>query len=204
MESKERVVLNVVLDARILLAIALVVIIGAVAVVTAGAQGPATANEEVAPSDEAAPKPAASSSSTAAQAQGFVTLRSFYLTEANYNADEVLSACARGYHMASLWEILDVSNLAYAYDHPDAHTKDDSGQGPPSHWYGWVRTGWNTSSTDTAGVGNCQNWTSIDSADQGSIVRLTYDWATAPTAVGPWETLAFNCIGFAPVWCVED
>jgi hypothetical protein len=133
-----------------------------------------------------------------------VARRGFYLTELDYDADQALSACAEDYHMASLWEILDVSNLAYAYDHPDAHTKDDSGRGPPSHWYGWLRTGWNSSGTDTAGVGNCQNWTSITSGDRGSIGRLTYDWATAPTAVGPWETLAWDCSGIAPVWCVQD
>ena len=133
-----------------------------------------------------------------------VARRSFYLTDLNHEADQAASVCDEGYHMASLWEILDVSGLAYAYDHPDAHTKSDSGQGPPSHWYGWVRTGWSSSGADAAGIGNCRSWTSAESGDRGAIARLTYDWTAAGTAVGPWETDAFTCGSVAPVWCVQD
>jgi hypothetical protein len=106
--------------------------------------------------------------------------------------------------MASLWEILNVSHLAYAYNHPDAHTKTDSGHGPPSHWYGWVRTGYASRATDAAGIGNCLSWTSNDSEDYGSIARLTYNWTDPSTVVAPWETDTFGCGGVAPVWCVED
>jgi hypothetical protein len=132
-----------------------------------------------------------------------VARRSFYLTDLNHDADAVLSVCAEGYHAAALWEILEMSGLTYAYDHPDAHTKSDSGQGPPSNWYGWVRTGGASSGVDTAGIGNCRAWTSTDAADRGAIVRLSSDWTSASTALSPWEARTFTCGGLAPVWCVE-
>ena len=57
--------------------------------------------------------------------------KSFYLTRVTHNASQALSACAEGYHMASLWEIHDPSNLRY--DTELGFTTDDSGFGPP-HW----------------------------------------------------------------------
>ena len=42
--------------------------------------------------------------------------RKFYLTQALHNGAQALSACAQGYHMASLWEIHDTSNLRYDTD----------------------------------------------------------------------------------------
>ena len=40
--------------------------------------------------------------------------RRFYLSEDTGNGMTALSVCADGYHMASLWEVYDVSNLEYA------------------------------------------------------------------------------------------
>ena len=129
--------------------------------------------------------------------------RQFYLAKVNSEADQALSACAGGYHMASLWEILDVSNLSYAYGHPAAYTKDDSGAGPPSYWNGWVRTGWNGSSENSAGQANCDNW-SQKATGFGTIVRLVNAWGTTPGEIFTWDATAFQCTGVAPVWCVED
>jgi hypothetical protein len=129
---------------------------------------------------------------------------SFYQTEATYAANEILTACASGYHTASLWEILDVSNLVYAYDHPDAHVQNDSGQGPPSGWYGWVRTGWFASTSATAGTGNCNNWTSTSSGDSTVAVRLATAWETAPGDISTWDVTSFTCNFNGPVWCVGD
>lgn len=39
--------------------------------------------------------------------------RGFYLTTTTHTGDQALAACAAGFHMASLWEILDPSNLRY-------------------------------------------------------------------------------------------
>jgi hypothetical protein len=130
--------------------------------------------------------------------------RHFYLTDASYAIDQALTACADGYHMASLWEILDVSNMTYDYDHPAAHVKDDSGNGPPSGWYGWVRTGWFASTSATAGTGNCNNWTSTDSGDSTVAVRLATDWEGAPGDISTWDATSFTCNFNGPVWCVGD
>jgi hypothetical protein len=128
----------------------------------------------------------------------------FYLTDANSFTDEALTACASGYHMASFWEILDVSNLTYDYDHPDAHTKDDSGFGPPSFWHGWVRTGQDSSGSTTTGTGNCLNWSSRSGANSGVSVRLSRTWETAPGDIFTWDANTFACSIPGPVWCVRD
>jgi hypothetical protein len=130
--------------------------------------------------------------------------RHFYLTDSSYYADQALTACSAGYHMASLWEILDVSNLTYDYDHPAAHTKDDSGFGPPSNWYGWVRTGYSSSSSSTTGTGNCNNWTSRLNTAYGVSVRLSNAWETAPGDISTWDATSFTCVVVSPVWCIGD
>src|SRR5437763_13875468 len=56
--------------------------------------------------------------------------RRFYLTKATFQGNQVLDACARGFHMAPRFEILDVSTLRY--DARIGLTSDDSGSGPPS------------------------------------------------------------------------
>lgn len=130
--------------------------------------------------------------------------RGFYLTNTSYTGSQALTACAKGYHMASMWELMDISTLLYHYAHPYAKTKDDSGYGPPSLWYGWVRTGWDSSGSSTAGMGNCLNWTSISASDSGTIVRLSNNWATPLGSVGPWDVSTWACTGLSPVWCVSD
>jgi len=131
--------------------------------------------------------------------------RHFYLTNASFASNQALTACASGYHMASLWELIDPSNLTYDYDHPDAHTKADSGQGPPSLWYGRVRTGTDSSNSSTAGTGNCNNWTSVSGSDSGGFVRLTRTWETPPAEIGGiWDATSFACSSVGPVWCVRD
>jgi hypothetical protein len=130
--------------------------------------------------------------------------RYFYLTNNNYSSNEVLTACDAGYHMASLWEILDVTNLIYDYKNPAAKIKADSGYGPPSNWYGWIRTGEESSGANTAGTGNCLNWTSSLNTNYGTIVRLSNAWETTPGDIFTWDAAIWNCGGIAPVWCVGD
>lgn len=129
----------------------------------------------------------------------------FYLTDANVATNQALTACAPGFHMASFWEIVDPSNLTYAFDHPDAHTKSDSGYGPPSGWYGWVRTGNDSSTFDAAGQGNCATWTSTSPDSYGPSVRLPLSWETPPGEIGNiWDSESFSCSFTGPVWCVQD
>jgi len=55
--------------------------------------------------------------------------RKFYLTRGVFSGADALKACAKGYHMASLWEIFDVSTLRY--NDKLGATSDDSGSGRP-------------------------------------------------------------------------
>ncbi len=56
--------------------------------------------------------------------------RKFYLTKTLHTGAQALSACATGYHMASLWEIHDPTNLRYNTE-LGFTSGSDSGFGPP-------------------------------------------------------------------------
>jgi hypothetical protein len=133
--------------------------------------------------------------------------RKFYLTKPfTHTGAQTLSACAAGYHMASLWEIHDPTNLRY--DTELGFTESDSGFGPPTHG-GWIRTGGVANTVGGAGVGNCNAWTSANGADFGTIVFLANDWATPlfgwpVTVVDPWVAQANTCDFPSRVWCVQD
>jgi hypothetical protein len=130
--------------------------------------------------------------------------RHVYATEYNFYPDEALAACGPGYHMASLWEILDTSNWVYDYDHPAAHVQDDSGRGPPSRWYGWIRTGYWSSGDTAPGTGNCLAWSSRSDNEHGTLVRLSGTWETEPGEILTWDAYSIHCDSIAPVWCVKD
>lgn len=134
--------------------------------------------------------------------------RAFYLTQASYTGGAALDACAPGFHMASLWEIFDPSNLKY--DTSLGFTTDDSGSGPPSgvSEVGWVRTGRGKESSNTVNAPNCAAWT--NSILWGTVVRLESIWLrlhpneTLATAVSPWVGETVACSTPHRVWCVED
>ena len=132
-----------------------------------------------------------------------VSPRRYYLTGAWVAADDALTACATGYHTAALWEIIDTTNLEY--DSTSGVTVSDSGSGPPTSYYGWVRTGYAGSTSTTPGKGNCDVWTSTDASDYGTIVRLPSDWTTAAEQSAPWEATYTSCNASGiRVWCVDD
>lgn len=130
--------------------------------------------------------------------------RHFYLTAENHLPSSALTACSADYHMATLWEVLDVSGLEYHASHPDAYSRSDSGQGPPAGWNGWIRTGYESSASNVPGTGNCNAWSSSDSAVYGSIVQLGTDWQQAAELSGPWVASTATCNLTGPVWCVGD
>jgi len=142
----------------------------------------------------------AAASSPQAGLAASTNMSQYYLTKTNYNGANASTACASGYHMASLWEILDPSNLEYNTTLGDA--KDDSGQGPPTY-SGWVRTGYNDSSANIAGQGNCNTWTSSSPSDHGTFAYLPTDWTTGQD-IHIWEVSTWTCASGVPVWCVED
>jgi hypothetical protein len=151
--------------------------------------------------------------SVLAQSQTAWTARTFYLSKATVQGNAPLSACSSGYHMASLWEIYNVSGLRY--DTSLGLTQDDSGNGPPAGAgvtvSGWIRTGNLASSLGPAGASNCMNWKSNSSHDTGSAVYLNPQWSQ-PSAwqnivIWSWmgtQTTGWSCSEKQRVWCVQD
>jgi hypothetical protein len=139
-------------------------------------------------------------------------LRGYYLTQGTYDGADAdgtdgngAGVCAEGYHFASLWEILDPSNLKYNTDL--GMVRDDSGQGPPTLPFlgGWVRTGFGRSGSSTPGVGNCDGWDSSSDSDWGTLARLPSYW-TAGQDIHVWQvdTVTCNTDVLVRVWCVAD
>jgi hypothetical protein len=121
--------------------------------------------------------------------------RRFYLTPLVHDGSAALTARAEGYHMASLWEIHDPSNLRY--DTALGFTRDDSGFGPPIG-IGWVRTGGNL------GAANCDAWTN-GTTGSGVTVSLNSEWSGGEaTPISPWFASSHSCSLPQRVWCVQD
>ena len=134
--------------------------------------------------------------------------RGYYLT-ASTVADAGLApgACAGGYHMAALWEILDVSNLTYNSSLGYQHIPGDAGGGPSTGKValGWVRTG-NVSSIGPAAPGkdNCAGYSSGFGGYSGTVAYLPNDWSSPVGDVGVWLAGNEDCDSSYRVWCVED
>lgn len=131
--------------------------------------------------------------------------RKFYLTQATFTGNQALSACASNYHMASLWEIFDTSNLTYNTDL--GLIQDDSGSGPPGNVAGWVRTGGlSESQAGFPGFNNCNAWTANNESDFGTILFLDLVWGILQrtTNISPWETENASCNIPMGVWCVQN
>ncbi|HET6669538.1 MAG TPA: hypothetical protein VFH15_04830 [Pyrinomonadaceae bacterium] len=132
--------------------------------------------------------------------------KSYYLTQTTHNGSQPLTACAAGYHMASLWEIHDPSNLRY--DTELGLTEADSGFGPPSA-SGWIRTAGGPAGaivgSGLAGRSNCLAWT-VSNEEYGTLVFLPgafWDGLNV-TVVSPWRASTDRCDSSQRVWCVQD
>ncbi len=129
--------------------------------------------------------------------------RKYYLTTTIHDGNEVLTACARGYHMASLWEIHDPTSLRY--DNVLGFKRSDSGGGPPSGSFGWIRTGWDSDQEGFTGSNNCNAYTSDSPFGEGTEVALERVWPVAEgRVISPWSTAAGLCFEPNRVWCVQD
>lgn len=141
--------------------------------------------------------------------------RRYYLSTATATGLHATEACLAGFHMASLFEILDPTVLRYAHG-PSALSSPDAGQGPPAAFSGWIRTGWFQASTDPAPSGqpNCNAWASETASHWGTLVSLTdvFDRYTGDDGgpddnvlrLGPWIGSVSTCEIARRVWCVED
>jgi hypothetical protein len=133
------------------------------------------------------------------------TRHQFYLTKTSHSGSQALSACATGYHMASLWEIFYFSNLKYNSEL--GATVADSGFGPPIgiDGTGWVRTGTKAESGAGPGFSNCHAWTTASENDRGTIAYLFLGNANGDVKiVTPWVFAESGCTFPQSVWCVQD
>ena len=122
-------------------------------------------------------------------------MRLYYLTNSpRFNGSQALGACASGYHMASLWEVHEPSNLRYATKL--GATRADAGLGPAEGVAGWVRFGGVAQSTATGGT--CDAWTTGAEANWGTAAYLV------PQNGGGWVLEPYRCSTTFPVWCVQD
>ncbi|MFC2029832.1 hypothetical protein ACFLWA_03780 [Chloroflexota bacterium] len=137
-----------------------------------------------------------------AEASSTTGRRQYYRTWDSYTSTHTIDACAEGYHFASMWELIDPSNLEY--NSAMGWTEDDSGRGPPTWRYGWIRTGYNSDgASDILGQVNCDNWTTVDSSKWGTIVSLSWQWGIKEE-LHVWNVDRNACDIRMPVWCVED
>jgi hypothetical protein len=150
----------------------------------------------------------AAASNQQATAVAATRMRQYYLTKDSFLGSKPSGSngsgagvCANGYHFASLWEILDPSNLKY-----DTLLGDDlldSGKGPPSFTSGWVRTGSSSNNNRNPGHANCSNWELERGA--GTVVSLTTNWTDSSNRdIFVWDAALQSCSENAQVWCMED
>jgi hypothetical protein len=142
-------------------------------------------------------KPSSSPQTAPAVAGG---VREYYLTTDTNNGANASTACITGYHMASMWEILDPSSLKY--NTALGHTKGDSGSGPPVE-RGWVRTGSDADNSDVVGRANCMAWTTT--TGYGTTAILPNRWEADWEDLLAWNVYTWQCDSTsAHVWCVAD
>lgn len=140
--------------------------------------------------------------SALASAQAAAGAKKYFLTPESFPATQALEACGKGYHMAALWEIFDVSLLKY--DTKRGEARADSGPGPAAELFGWIRTGFGASVDNTPGAGNCSAWTSSLVTDYGSMVELNGHWDDPAVAASPWSPATATCDSTLPVWCKQN
>ena len=130
-------------------------------------------------------------------------LRAFYLTTTQHTGDQASIACAAGFHMASMWEVVDPSNLRYDDSLGFRNPNQDS-NGAPSGKSGWIATGTEPIAAGLPGETNCSSWSSSSGELLGTAASLELVWNSTATAVSPWHAWTFTCNTRERVWCMED
>jgi len=146
----------------------------------------------------------ASASQPQSVAAAAIPPRQYYLTTGLHSGSQAISACASGYHMASVWEIYDPTNLEY--NRTLGATDHDSGSGPPTWYSGWIRTGFmSVSDANPVGTANCGAYTTSSSASYGTTIKLVNEWQN-PTIVDlfVWDAMLVGCNNQMRVWCAAD
>lgn len=138
----------------------------------------------------------------------------YYLTIPAFDGAHAATACNPGFHMASLYEMLDPASLQY--DKTLGRGTLDQGAGPPSGQVdtflvlaGWVRTGADPDLglATAPGRANCNAWTTT--SGRGTVAALSTPWSAFPSSpvvneVSPFEATTWPCNLTSQVWCMED
>lgn len=134
--------------------------------------------------------------------------RKFYLTNSSgSDGSQASSACASGFHMASLWEIFDPSNLVYDTSRGLIGGVFGTEVGPPNFFIGWIREGGASVGSEpntTPGQRDCVGYTSNDSGQHGTVVGLSSDFGSSAGGVDPWASDSKTCDTKLQVWCVQN
>lgn len=129
--------------------------------------------------------------------------RFYYVTETSHKGNEVLAACAEGYHFASITELYNPSGLVYDVKADlGGLNKFDIGQGMAVGAEAWVRSAF-SDDTETS----CSVWTSADPTHTGTWAYLDYA-KNGDAAFSPWIIQWFggkqSCDTESRVYCVSD
>ena len=132
----------------------------------------------------------------------------YYLTATGFTGGYAIMACDSGFHMASISEIQDTSNLHYANRSPTAYDSlvDDPGLDPPSNQKGWIRSGVYPPS---GFVYDCDHFANEHNVQLGTTVALqSFSVNAGPGQLvshpNRWRATLNPCPQPEPVWCVED
>ena len=134
----------------------------------------------------------------------------YYLTTYGFTGDEAITACESGFHMASLSEIQDPSNVQYAPGRKPVYDYFDQVSDQFPDHTGWVRT---EADPLMGYVYNCDAWRS--SSDQQSGTTMTRRFLRGENnghslyeesdPAAWWQsTRTASCAQPKFVWCVED
>jgi hypothetical protein len=138
----------------------------------------------------------------------------YYLTVTSFTGGDAITACDSGFHMASISEIQDPSNLQYTVYYSivalvDSPSFDQASDRFPDHT-GWVRT---EADSLTGLVNNCDVGMSSSDQQSGTTMTRRSLWGennghslyeeSDPAAW--WQsTQTASCSQPEPVWCVEN
>jgi hypothetical protein len=131
----------------------------------------------------------------AAPARNSDPRRGYYVTKTKHTGSGALTACAAGYHMASIYELVNPPVLRYETTLGVADA--NSGSGPPSggDGVGWARTG------GPEYRGHCSVWTSDDATHFGTQAYFTL---AGVEQVPSLRVFTPYCSSQAGVWCIQD
>jgi len=131
--------------------------------------------------------------------------RMYYLTVTGFTGGDAITACDSGFHLASISEIQNPSDLQYANRSTTAY--DDEGFVPPSDHMGWVRT----DSFPLVGVPDyCDFRMSSSDQQSGTTMSRRTLWhhpsteLHASAAPSWWYTTQVSISQPESVWCVGD